>query len=70
MIVKPNRPCSTIYNLIDGTVFCYKGIYYIKTENYDSVTRRCTCVNLANGAVFELSDNIVVQFYEAEVTIK
>ena len=70
MIVEAKRPCSTIYNLIDGTVFCYKGNYFIKSENYDSVTRRCSCVNLSNGAVFELSDNIVVQYYDAKVVIE
>ena len=70
MEIEANKPCSSIYNLIDGTVFSYNGSYYIKTENYDSVTKRCTCVNLSSGAVFELTDNMVVQYYDAKVVIR
>ena len=70
MEIEVKKPCSIIYNLIDGTVFSYDGEYFIKTDNYDSVTKRCTCVNLSNGAMYELSDNIVVSYYDAKAVIE
>lgn len=70
MEVVVKRPCSIIYNLIDGTVFCYEGKYFIKTDNYDSVTKRCTCVNISTGALYELSETLVVPYYDVKVVIE
>lgn len=70
MEIEIKRPSSIIYNLIDGTVFYYDDEYFIKTNSYNSAAKRCTCVNLSNGALYELSDNIVVQYYDAKVVVQ
>ena len=70
MNVKTNASTTTLYNLIDGTVFRYNGNYYIKTSDYDSCAKTCLCVVLTSGETFFLTDSIVVEYYEAEVILK
>lgn len=70
MKVNTKERVSTIYNLIDGTIFQYDGSYYIKTTEYNVCKRLCGCVNIETGAFDWLMDNMTITYYEAEVTIK
>lgn len=70
MNVKSNRHISTIYNLIDGTLFYYEGTFYIKTTEYNVTKKLCGCVDINSGAFDWLNDNITVEYFEAEVILK
>lgn len=70
MKVNSNSHNSIIYNLIGGTVFRYNMAYYMKTSEYNATKELCGCVNIETGSFEWLKDSFLVEYYEAEVTLK
>ena len=61
---------STIYNLSKGTLFRYGSDYYIKSDKYNCTNRTYTCLCLVDGTLAQIDDSVIVEYYDAEVTIK